>query len=180
MVSASLAAAAQASLVERAAAGDEVAFAHLVSTYHADLVRVTYVVCGDADLARDAVQSAWMIAWRRLGSVRDHASVRGWLVSVAANEARQLIRRQNRRTVVELKVAASDPTVRGPSGAIDRVDLVNALNQLKPEDRMLLALRYVAGFDATEIGAKVGMSPSGTRARFARLLARLRKELEDG
>ena len=180
MVSASLEVAAGASLVDRAAAGDETAFAQLVATYHADLVRVAYVVCGDADLAQDAVQSAWTIAWRKLGSVRDHTSVKGWLVSVAANEARQLARRRHRRAVVELRVGAPDPGGRDPAKAIDRVDLVNALGQLKPEDRTLLALRYVAGFDATELATQAGMSPSGTRARIARLLARLRKELEDG
>ena len=52
--------------------------------------------------------------------------------------------------------------------------------RLKPEDRELIALRYVAGFDSTELARATGMSPSGTRARLARLLGRLRSELGDG
>lgn len=167
------------SVVERAAHGDEAAFARLVAAYHADLLRVAYVTCGaDTELAQDAVQAAWMVAWRKLGSVRDPASVKGWLVAVAANEARQLVRRQHRRTVVELSVGANDPQARDPAGGIERVDLVNALGRLKAEDRQLLALRYVAGFDSFEIGRALGKSASGTRARLGRLLDRLRGDLE--
>ncbi len=50
---------------------------------------------------------------------------------------------------------------------------------LPAEDRTLLALRYVAGFDATEIGAAIGMSASGVRSRLSRLLDRLRMEVGD-
>jgi DNA-directed RNA polymerase specialized sigma24 family protein len=43
---------------------------------------------------------------------------------------------------------------------------------------MVLALRHVAGFDATEIGRAMGLSPSGVRSRLMRAAARLRSELE--
>jgi hypothetical protein len=71
-------------IIERAARGDETAFARLVDAYHADLVRVAYVTCGDPDLAQDAAQAAWTIAWRKLGSVREPDRVKSWLVAVAA------------------------------------------------------------------------------------------------
>jgi len=45
--------------------------------------------------------------------------------------------------------------------------------------RRLLALRYVAGFDSTELGHVLKMSPSGVRSRLERLVARLRRELDD-
>jgi DNA-directed RNA polymerase specialized sigma24 family protein len=46
--------------VRLAAAGDTVAFARIVSAYHADMTRVAYVVAGgDQELADDAVQAAW-------------------------------------------------------------------------------------------------------------------------
>ena len=52
--------------------------------------------------------------------------------------------------------------------------------RLEPDDRALLAMRYVAGFDATELAAATGISPSGTRSRLERLLRRLREDLDDG
>ena len=165
--------------VALAAGGDEVAFARIVQAYHDDMTRVCFVICGDLDVADEAVQAAWPIVWRKVGSLRDPSRLRPWLVSIAANEARLLIRRRRRRTVVEL--AVSDAATRGvdPAGRVADIDLTNALARLDPDDRALLALRYVAGFDSTELALATGRSASGTRARLARLLARLRTELRD-
>ena len=172
-------AAALDSAVTLAAAGDRIAFARLVDAYYADTLRVAFVVaCGDGEVAQDAVQAAWTIAWRKLGSVRDPARVRGWLVAVAANEARRQVRRRHPGRVVELRLDSIDPLGVDPAGLIDRVDLVNALAHLRPEDRALLAMRYVAGLDSTELGERLGMSASGTRARLARVLRRLRRDLD--
>ena len=92
-------------LVRRAAAGDQVAFARLVGEHHSAMMRVAYVIVGDADTARDAVQSAWTIAWRRLGTLRDDAQVNAWLVAIAGNEARQLLRRSRRSVIVDVSEA---------------------------------------------------------------------------
>lgn len=170
-------ASAVAAMVAGARAGDEAAFTRLVAAYHDDLVRVAFVITGDADMAADAAQLAWNQAWRKLLSVRDAARIRSWLVAIAANEARQLVRRQRRRSVMEIQVAR-DPGPRTTEQSASRVDLTNALGRLSPQDRELLALRYVVGLDATEIAEIRRSSPSGTRARLARVLARMRKELD--
>jgi len=168
-----------AGAVVLAIAGDETAFARIIRAHHDDMTRVCFVICGDLDIADEAVQAAWPIIWRKLGSLRDPDRLRPWLVSIAANEARQLIRRRRRRTVVELAVVdAATPGV-DPASRVGDLDLTNALARLNPGDRALLALRYVAGFDSTELGRAIGRSPSGTRARLARLLDRLRRELSD-
>ncbi len=168
--------------IRLAAGGDEVAFARIVDAYHADMSSVCFVVTGgDAELAEEAVQSAWPIAWRKLDTVRDPERLRPWLVSIAVNEARQLARRRRRGRMLEI-AAAADPsaTTPDPASIVGDIDLRNALARLKPEDRALIALRYVAGFDSTELARAMGMSASGTRARLARLLSRLRSELGDG
>ena len=165
--------------VQLAGAGDEVAFARLVATYHADMARVAFVACGDRELAEDAVQAAWLVAWRKLHSLRDPDRVRPWLLKVTANETRQLVRRR-RGPVVEIDLeAAGDP--RGdPSTGIERLDLRRALAHLSPDDRALLALRYVVDLSSDELGAAVGTSPSTARTRLCRVVDRLRKELRDG
>lgn len=48
-----------ATTVERAAAGDEVAFSRIVAAHHLDLVRVAFVICRDDRLAEDAARAAW-------------------------------------------------------------------------------------------------------------------------
>lgn len=170
----------RAAMVARAAAGDRVAFARIVEAHHGDMARVAYVVCGNLEMAEDAVQAAWSIAWRKLGTLRDPERLRPWLVSVAANEARQMVRREHRRSVVEIDVEELRSSARDPSSAIERLDLVNAISHLKPEDRVLLALRFVARLESSEIGPLVGMSPSGARGHISRVLERLRRELRDG
>ena len=167
-------------VVALAASGDVRALEQIVARYHADMTRVCVVICaGDADLAEDAVQSAWPIVWRKLGTLRDPGHLRSWLLTVAANEARQLLRQRRRGAVVEIDVADVGSSHGDPSDAIRSVDLRAAVRRLDPQDRLLLALRYVAGFDSSELGRAMGLSPSGVRSRLERLIARLRTELDD-
>jgi len=179
MTSLALDSAAIATTVERAIAGDELAFARIVGAYHLDLVRVAFVVCGDEGLAEDAAQAAWWIAWRKLPSLRDPRRLRAWLVAIAANEARKTVKREHRHPVVELRVESDPFPTADPGRAIDHVDLANALRHLKPDDRALVALRYAADLDSTELAPVLGISASGVRTRLSRLLDRLRKELGD-
>jgi len=168
-----------ASTVALAGAGDEAAFAQLVATYHADMARVAFVACGDRELAEDAVQSAWLVAWRKLHSLRDPERVRPWLLAVAANEARQLLRRRH-GPVVEIDVEAPGDKRNDPSAGIERLDLRRALAHLSPDDRALVAMHYVIDLSSDELGAAVGASPSAARMRLSRVVDRLRKELCDG
>ena len=173
---------AAATLIGQAAAGDEVAFARIVAAHHADMLRIAGLISGDVDLAAEAAQSAWAIAWRRLGTLRDPERLRPWLMAIAANEARQLARRRGRQTVREISVF--DPEA-GPAAsghemdAALRLDLADAMARLDPRDRVLLALRYAGGLELQEIGRAVGMSATAVRSRLKRAIERLRKDLAD-
>lgn len=169
-----------ASTVAMAATGDQAAFARVAAAFQPDMLRVAYVVCADWSLAEEATEAALWIAWRKLHSLRDPERVKPWLVAIAANEARGLLRSRSRRTVVELSVAQESDAAADPSGGIAVIDLANALGRLRPDDRKLIALRYVAGLESAEIGPLVGMSASGVRTRLSRLLDRLRTELDHG
>jgi len=166
-------------MLARAAAGDELAFARLVAAHHADMRRVAYVICHDVGMAEDACQQAWQISVTKLSGIREPARVRSWLVAVAANEARKIAQRQRRRNVIEARVRPLSDSRIDESHVIDQADLARALARLNPDDRMLIALRYYADLDSTQIAGLRGRSASGTRARLARILDRLRKELED-
>jgi RNA polymerase sigma factor (sigma-70 family) len=172
------------SLVEQAANGDEVAFARIVAECHDDMARVCFVVCRDTDLAQEAAQAAWPIAWRKLDSIRDPDRLRPWLIAVAANEARQLMRRRGRRALREVAIEPTTderagPYVGDPAERAAEIDLANAMSRLSLDDRAMVAMRYVAGLTSTEIGMAIGMSPGGVRTRLARLLGRLREDLGD-
>ena len=142
--------------VAQAAAGDAAAFADIVAKHHDDMARVCFVICGNQDAAQDAVQAAWSIAWRKLGSLRQPDHLRPWLVTIAANEARQSMRRNRRHSVLQIEVADVGSDENDPSGHVERSDMASALRRMSDDDRQLLALRHVAGFDATEIGRAMG------------------------
>jgi RNA polymerase sigma-70 factor, ECF subfamily len=71
-----------------AAAGDAVAFQRIIAEHHDDMGRVCEYFSRDRAIAEDATCAAWAIAWRKMGTIREPASLRPWLISVAVNEAK--------------------------------------------------------------------------------------------
>lgn len=168
-------------LIASAADGDEIAFKQIIGAHHDDMRRVCRYVTRDDAICDEAVQAAWSIAWRKLSSVRESVRLRPWLISIALNEAKQLLRKQRRRRVIELKIDPSHlPGGYDPGAKVAGIDLRSAIERLDVDDQALLAMRYVAGFNATELSAATGISPAGTRTRLKRLLDQLRLELGDG
>jgi RNA polymerase sigma-70 factor (ECF subfamily) len=172
-----------AELLARAQVGEREAFTELVERHHPELVRIAFAVTGDLDAARDAAQLAWIKAWQRLPSVREPDRLRAWLIAIAANEARQRLRSDRRRRLREIAPATADDGLdesRTDVTAPEQLDLRDAFVLLPPGDRSLLAMRYLAGLTAEEIGAATGLTASGVRSRLSRLIARLREDLHDG
>jgi RNA polymerase sigma-70 factor, ECF subfamily len=167
-----------AELLVRARTGERDAFTELVARHHPELVRIAYAITGDTDAARDAAQLAWIKAWQRLPSVREPQRLRAWLIAIAANEARQHLRAHGRRRVREIAPLAHSEPEENTFTSADRLDLSAALTRLDPADRSLLAMRYLAGLTAEEIGVAAGLTASGVRSRLSRLIARLREDLD--
>jgi RNA polymerase sigma-70 factor (ECF subfamily) len=164
-------------ILERAVAGDESAFARIVAAHHSDMARIAFFVCGDLDVAEEAEQAAWAVAYHRLKDLRDPERLRPWLMSVAANEARQIARSRRRRTVRELAIA--DPTRPRDVDHAAMIDLADAVGRLDAKDRAIVGLRFIGGFESAEIGRALGMTASAVRVRLHRCLKQLRKDLGD-
>jgi RNA polymerase sigma-70 factor (ECF subfamily) len=164
-----------------AAAGDEIAFRRIISEHQEDMRRVCLAVADDHAIAEEATQAAWVVAWQKIGDVSEPAHLRPWLIRVAVNEAKQILRKRRRRAEIEV---AADPSVEpggiDPATSIAGLDLRDAMDGLDVDDRALLAMRFVAGFDSNELARATGISPSGTRSRIERLLKRLREDLDHG
>src|SRR5215216_3961226 len=87
----------QRELVERAGRGDHDAFALLLHASIARLEAVARLVLRDQDLARDAVQDAFIRAWRDLPGLRDPDRFDAWLRRLIVNSCFDLMRRRRRR-----------------------------------------------------------------------------------
>lgn len=163
-----------------AAVGDELAFRRIIAAYHEDMRRVCRAIAGDDVVADEAVEAAWVVAWKKLGKVRGPDQLRPWLVSVAANEVRDLLRKRRRRARLELPLDVSPEPGRDDTDlCAAALDLHAALARLDHDDAALLAMRYVAGFDSSELGLATGTSPAAVRQRLKRLLDRLHEDLGD-
>jgi RNA polymerase sigma-70 factor (ECF subfamily) len=168
-------------LIASAAAGDEFAFRRIIAEYHDDMRRVCQAISGDHAIADEAVQAAWLVAWKKLSKVHGPDQLRPWLVSVAVNEAKKLMSKRRRRAEVEAFADASgQPGGIDPAAGIDLVDLWAAVARMDPDDRALLTMRYGVGFNSNELAIATGKTPAAIRQRLKRLVDRLREDLSDG
>ncbi len=172
-----------AALVERARAGEPEAFARIIERHQGAAFRVAWVLCGNAADAEEATQDAFVKAHRALGRFRAGAPLRPWLLTIAANEARNRRRAAGRREHLALRAAgerlAAAPSTESLALDADRdAGLRAAIARLGDADREVLWLRYFAELSEAEVAAALGCRHGTVKSRTSRALARLRRELE--
>jgi RNA polymerase sigma-70 factor (ECF subfamily) len=170
--------------MERARRGDVVAYEELVRRYEEVAYRTAFLVCGDADEARDAAQEGFIRAWRALPSFKAGAEPRPWLLAIVANAARNRRRGSTRRAALGLRLAA-DPLSGGaapsPEGSVlageRRTALLQAVERLKPEDRLVIGLRWFVELDEAAMAAVLKVPRGTVKSRLSRAMRRLRDEV---
>ena len=173
----------EAELVSRARRGDEAAFGSLVAI-HADVAfRTAYLVVADAAEAEDAAQEAFVKAHRALGRFEDGSPFRPWLLRIVGNTARNRRRARGRRLGLQLRAEAVVDRRPSPSpesivlGDERRRELLDAVNALRPEDRIVIGARYFLDLPEAEIAALAGVAPGTVKSRLFRARARLARAL---
>lgn len=170
-------------LIERARAGEVMAYEELVRRYQDVAVRVAHVISPDGD-AEDAVQEAFVKAYAALGRFRDGAPFRPWLLRIVANEARNRRRSAGRRAGLALRAAEDrrpGDAAPSPESAVladeQRSALLAAVNSLRPEDREIIGARYFLGLSEAETAEALDIPRGTVKSRLSRALARLRAEV---
>ncbi|MGZ3583873.1 MAG: RNA polymerase sigma factor [Ktedonobacterales bacterium] len=164
---------------------DNARFQALVPPLAPVVLRVAATLVGTAD-AEDAAQEAILRAWKAWPELRDVEAVQSWLLQITVNVCRSWQRGRfgTRQRLTEAMpdegaflpgaLAELGP---GAEGHAAILDLQQALHELPEEPRLIVALRYFAGMDATEIGATLGIAPATVRTRLRRTLTILRTRL---
>lgn len=165
----------QRGLIERARRGDHEAFAELLDARLARLDAAARLILRDGELARDAVQEAMIRAWRDLPGLRDPDRFDAWLQRLLANACLDLIRRRKRR-VIEVELSPLDaPATHDFAGALaDRQLLDQALADLAPGHRAVVALHYLLGMPLPEVAASLGIPLGTAKSRLHYALAAMR------
>ncbi|WP_199701304.1 RNA polymerase sigma factor [Jiangella rhizosphaerae] len=166
-------------------AGDADAYAVLVRRHAADARRLA-VVAGAGPDADDVVQVAFVKAYRTIGTFRDGAPFRPWLLRIVLNEARNATRADRRyraaadRSFV-LDAATAAAVVDDPAAtaltAERRAELLDALRALPEPQRRVVACRYLLDLDEEETATVLGWPRGTVKSRLHRALRRLRTQL---
>jgi RNA polymerase sigma-70 factor (ECF subfamily) len=158
-------------LVRQAQRGDSAAFERLVETRLDAAYRLAFAILRSEADARDAVQEAFVAAWRQLRGLRDPDRFGSWLDRIVVNACRMAIRR--RKTVRVREIHVADPagfdgthagrlTARAPDDAIADADLIRrGLERLSVDQRVVLVLHHALDRPVDEIAEVVGV-PVGT------------------
>ena len=166
---------AEAHLVTLAALGDERAFAELVKRRQATVRGLLRRLCGNAALADDLAQDAFVQAWRTVSQIRNAAAFGGWLKQVAVRTWLQHARKA-KLALEPLDDASTIEAAAAPNG--ERVDLDRALARLNPAQRLCVTLSYGEGLSHGEIADATGWPLGTVKSHVARGGARLREWLQ--
>jgi RNA polymerase sigma-70 factor (ECF subfamily) len=189
-------------LLEKARAGDHVAFTTLTEPHHRELQVHCYRMLGSVQDAEDALQETLISAWQGLAGFEQRASLRTWLYRIATSRCLDAGRRERRRPatawdvpgVAFLEPTATDavtwlepyPDARlpdlplGPEGRYDQIEsvslaFVTALQLLPPRQLAVLVLRDVLGFPARQVADMLDTTVESVTSALKRARAAVRR-----
>ncbi len=158
--------------------GDTEAYRQLIDRYHDDLLRFLYRMIGDRQGAEDIFQEAFLQAHLSSASFDKNRAFRPWLFTIAANKARDLLRKKGRRKTAELSapigagngrdaafvdLMGSDSPAPDERLSIEERDqqVQKVLNSMSPTLREVLLLAYFQRLSYAQIADELGI-PLGT------------------
>jgi RNA polymerase sigma-70 factor, ECF subfamily len=183
----------EAALVQRCAAGEEVACAQLVEEHQRMVFHLALHLLGDRDEALDLSQEVFLSVFRTIGRFRGQSAIRTWIYRIVINQARnrqRWWRRRHRSDQVSLDEhlehhgdfpAPSDAA--SPERQLGRKQLAariwSALEQLPFEQRTAVVLREIDGLSYDEIAFSLGVAVGTVKSRLTRAREALRAELKE-
>lgn len=170
-----------ASIVAAVLTGNTDAYGVLVARYRDAYTRFAAHMLGSLEDADDALQLAFVRAFRNLAQCRDPDRFGSWLYQIVVNECRTLGARRTKR---ERRIIRSDAEMSGASTNHPAEDMAlndeiqYALSRLEPAQREAFLLRHVEGLGYEEMAEITGDGISALKMRVKRATARLRDLLE--
>jgi RNA polymerase sigma-70 factor, ECF subfamily len=168
-------------MLQLALQGDEAAFSQVVENYQNPVFNLCYRMLGDGIEAEDAAQETFWRAYQNLRRYDPQRSFITWLLSIAAHYC--IDQQRKRKHPVYpiddyMEETAPDPAP-NPERAISQLDedryLHQLLNQMPPQDRAVLVLRYWNELSEEEIASSLDMTVSAVKSRLHRARLQLAK-----
>ncbi len=173
----------QRTLVQRAQRGDEQAFAALFQMHQKRVYSVCLIMTKDVAEAEDLTQEAFLQVFRAIGSFRGDAAFSTWLYRIAVNTVLMKLRRRKSRPAFSIDEPVSpesslrrdfgrnDPAL---AGAIDRIALRRAIQELPEGCRTIFALHEVEGYQHHEIAQLLRCSIGNSKSQLHKAKLKMR------
>jgi len=129
------------------------------------LLGFVYVLTGDLLEAQDAVQEAFVRAWQRWPAISGDRDPEAWVRTTATRIAISRWRQLRSRARAQLRHGPPDPV---PEPSTNTVEIVSALRRLPAEQRIALALYYLAGLRMSDVAQQTGVPVGTVKARLSR------------
>jgi RNA polymerase sigma-70 factor (ECF subfamily) len=171
------------SLVQRAQRGDEQAFATLFQLHKKRVYSVCLLMTKDIAEAEDLTQEAFLQVFRSVGSFRCDSAFSTWLYRIAVNTVLMKLRRRKAPPIsLDEPVSAESPSLRRDigradprlSGAVDRIALRRAMQELPEGCRKIFALHEVEGYQHHEIAKMLDCSVGNSKSQLHKAKMKMR------
>jgi RNA polymerase sigma-70 factor, ECF subfamily len=161
-------------VLRRFAAGDEAAFAEVYERYARPMYTVALQVVGRPELAADAVQQAFVQAWRAAASFTPDADLAPWLFTITRRAAIDAWRKERRHVVMDVD-ELEEPSVPGPSLETqwEAWEVRQALGELPGDEQEVVRLAYVDGLTQSEVAERLAIPIGTVKSRTHRAHRRL-------
>lgn len=175
-------------LLLAASLGDRNAFERFVEKHEAAVFRLLKTAEVDDADAEDALQEAFVAAWRNAASYRGGVSARGWILTIARNALRRTHRKRvgepsSFEALDDLGMQAGWGSDDPLEGIVRREVLDRAMQNLGGEEREVLVLRELEGLSGEEVAGMMGLTLAAMKSRLHRarlkFLAALREVADE-
>ena len=150
-------------LVLRCQSGDRQAFTALARHWQRPMLQFATVVTGQRDLAREAVQDAWLAIIRNIHKLRDPASCQQWMFRIVHNKCMDCLRAAPRAGNPSVDTEAASAEM---DGIESRDTVTRVLRTLSEDHRTVLALHYLYDMEVTAIAVALGVPPGTVKSRL--------------
>ena len=164
-------------MIIRAVSGDKDAFCAVYSLYKDKLYKYAFYRLKSKEDAEDAVQDCVLCAYRQISSLKNRNAFDSWLfkiLSACCNEKiKHIINAKN-----SVDFGQAELFLKSDNSAVEKTELVEALETLSEEEREIVLLSCVAGFKSREIASFMDMTSGSVRSKLSRSLKKMRTFLE--
>ncbi|MBN2852573.1 MAG: sigma-70 family RNA polymerase sigma factor [Clostridia bacterium] len=158
--------------VNKAIRGNHKAFETIVTEMNEQVYRIAICYLHNEQDALDVISSSMLYAYKYIGKLKNQGYFSTWYIKIVINECKKVL--DKRIHVIELE---SSPDADFYEDDPENIDLLDALNSIPEQDRLIIYLKYYQGYTLKEIGEILDLPHNSVKTRLYRRLDSLKLQL---